>query len=763
MGVFKWLSGEDSAVVGSLESMQTLDASSSSLLILDNQLNIVVANKASKAKLAELEDDIRSKNGSFSSAMVVGSNITALGVQASAIQQAANKSPEGGRATLQLPSRDLKLKVTALRNIRGETNSYSVEIIDNEGQLLTNAITDSLNRVQAVIQFEPDGTIITANDNFCNAVGYELDEIKGQHHRIFCMPSYTSTQEYKDFWRNLAKGQVFSGEFCRIRKDGTEIWINASYNPVYDENGKVIRVVKFATDITEEKVKNAYLSGQIDAINRAQAVIEFNLDGTIINANDNFCSAMGYKLDEIQGKHHSLFVDDEYKKSAEYRSFWEQLNKGIYFSDEFRRINKAGEDVWIQASYNPIFDSSGKPYRVVKYAIDITARVEAVQAIRATMERLVVGDLETPQLHLEGDFAELGNSINQFVEDIKAIISRISDVMSAMSAGDLTQRINENYEGEFAILSDAINSFSEEISGTIRSINDAVDTINTASSEIATGNADLSSRTEQQASSLEETASAMEELTGTVRLNAENAEQANMLASQASKVANEGGDLIRQVVNTMGEINASAQEISDIIGVIDGIAFQTNILALNAAVEAARAGEQGRGFAVVASEVRTLAQRSAEAAKEIKELISDSVSKVNGGNQLVNKSGDTMAEVVTAIQRVNDIMSEISAASSEQATSIEEVGKAVNSMDEMTQQNAALVEEAAAAADSLQQQAIGLSDRVAQFKLDGGSMLAPPARQSAPRTSSKPAMRVTANTQRALKPGSPSENEWESF
>ena len=763
MGVFKWLSGEDNAVVGSLESIQALDASSANLLILDNQCNIVVANKAAKALLGQLEGSIKARIGSFSVMTLIGSNISALGLQASSLQQAAAQSPVGGEVLLELKDRNIKVTVAGLKNVRGETTAYSVELIDNQDAILTNAITDALNRVQAVIQFYPDGTIITANENFCGAVGYDLEEIQGQHHRIFCKSDYTSSQEYKDFWRNLARGQVSSGEFCRIRKDGSEIWINASYNPVYDENGKVIRVVKFATDITDEKIKNAYYGGQIEALNRAQAVIEFNLDGTIINANENFLGAMGYSLEEIQGKHHSMFVDAEYKKSPEYRSFWEQLGKGIYFADEFRRINKAGDDVWIQASYNPIFDQNGKPYRVVKYAVDITARVKAVQAIRATMQRLVVGDLDTDPLRLDGDFAELGNSINQFVQDNKRIIGTISDVMSSMSAGDLTQRVDDDFQGEFQVLANAINSFAEEISGTIRSINEAVDTINTASSEIATGNADLSSRTEQQASSLEETASAMEELTGTVRLNAENAEQANMLASQASKVANEGGDLIRQVVDTMGDINASAQEISDIIGVIDGIAFQTNILALNAAVEAARAGEQGRGFAVVASEVRTLAQRSAEAAKEIKELISDSVGKINGGNQLVNKSGDTMAEVVNAIQRVNDIMSEISAASSEQATSIEEVGKAVNSMDEMTQQNAALVEEAAAAADSLQQQAIGLTERVAMFKLDGGSLLAPPPARKT-NGASKPAARMTAvSAPKALKPGSPSESEWETF
>ena len=277
MGVFKWLSGEDNAVIGSLESMQTLDASTSSLLILDSQMNIVVANRASKSLLANIEGDIRAKNGGFSAAMVVGSSITALGIQAAAVQQAANASPEGGVTALSLPSRSVKLKVTPLKNIRGEATAYSVELIDNEADQLTKALTDSLNRVQAVIQFEPDGTIITANENFCGAVGYELEEIQGQHHRIFCTQSYTSSQEYKDFWRNLAKGQVFAGEFCRIRKDGSEIWINASYNPVYDEHGKVARVVKFATDVTDEKIKNAYLGGQIEAINRAQAVIEFKI------------------------------------------------------------------------------------------------------------------------------------------------------------------------------------------------------------------------------------------------------------------------------------------------------------------------------------------------------------------------------------------------------------------------------------------------------------------------------------------------------
>jgi methyl-accepting chemotaxis protein len=273
----------------------------------------------------------------------------------------------------------------------------------------------------------------------------------------------------------------------------------------------------------------------------------------------------------------------------------------------------------------------------------------------------------------------------------------------------------------------------------------AADVINSASAEIASGNSDLSTRTEQQASSLEETASSMEQLTGTVRLNAENAEQANGLASQASTVAVDSGELIQKVVETMASINSSAQKISDIIGVIDGIAFQTNILALNAAVEAARAGEQGRGFAVVASEVRTLAQRSANAAKDIKALISDSVSKIEDGNQLVNQSGKTMQNVVISIKRV--------------------VSKAVSQMDEVTQQNAALVEEAAAAAESLQSQANQLSARVSTFVLDDVKRASSSAEPKAPKKlnietpkPSKP--RITA---KAVKPLTPEEDEWESF
>ncbi len=296
-----------------------------------------------------------------------------------------------------------------------------------------------------------------------------------------------------------------------------------------------------------------------------------------------------------------------------------------------------------------------------------------------------------------------------------------------VAAGDLTSRIDVTAQDEPGMLLQALKDMNTSLVDIVSKVRSGSDTIATASAEIASGNMDLSSRTEHQASSLEETASSMEELTSTVKQNAENAKQANGLARSASEVAIEGGQVVSRVIDTMGSINESSRKIVDIIGVIDGIAFQTNILALNAAVEAARAGEQGRGFAVVAAEVRNLAQRSAGAAKEIKELIGDSVEKVEAGSKLVNQAGSTMDEVVTSVKRVSDIINEIASASQEQTTGIEQVNIAVTEMDNVTQQNAALVEEAAAAAGSLQEQAATLTQIVSLFKLDAAVMTSKPA------------------------------------
>ncbi len=862
-------------------------------------------------------------------------------------------------------------------------------LMDLQGQVA------AIGKSQAVIEFNLDGTIITANENFCKTLDYTLDEIKGKHHSMFAEPSYAASGEYRAFWEKLNRGEFDSGQYKRIGKGGKEVWIQASYNPITDMNGKPFKVVKYATDITEQKLRAADFEGQLAAVGKAQAVIEFKLDGTIITANENFCKTLGYTLDEIKGKHHSMFAEPAYAASGEYRAFWEKLNRGDYDAGQYKRIGKGGKGVWIEASYNPIMDMNGKPFKVVKYATDITeAKLRATFTMRgmgaldvaatnvmvadadynvvyanqslktmlvevesdvrkqlpqfsaakviginidvfhknpahqrgmlanlkstfktnleiggrkfalivnpildekggrlgtvvewqdqtamlAAKERedklaaenlrvknaldkcttnvmianadceiaymnesvaemmvknesdlrkvlpqfdarkligqnidlfhknpshqrnmlanlkgtykteIVVGGLtfglvanpivdekgvrvgtvvewkdRTSEVAVEkdvaglvkaavdGDFTKrfdmngkegffkaLGEGINQLMETSSVGLNEVVRVLGALAKGDLTEKITNEYHGTFGQLKDDSNKTVAQLTSIVSQIKEATDSITTASKEIAQGNTDLSQRTEEQASSLEETASSMEELTSTVKQNAENAKQANQLAASASEVAVKGGSVVGQVVQTMGSINEASKKIVDIISVIDGIAFQTNILALNAAVEAARAGEQGRGFAVVASEVRNLAQRSAAAAKEIKQLIGDSVEKVDSGTKLVDQAGKTMEEIVGSIKRVTDIMAEITAASQEQSAGIEQVNQAITQMDEVTQQNAALVEQAAAAAESMQEQAENLSQAVASFRLEQQAVAARAPAASERRAPSRP-------------------------
>ncbi|NZA25719.1 cache domain-containing protein, partial [Luteimonas sp. SJ-92] len=355
------------------------------------------------------------------------------------------------------------------------------------------------------------------------------------------------------------------------------------------------------------------------------------------------------------------------------------------------------------------------------------------EAMRATKHNLGAVNAEIGRLAAaaaRGDFSARGDesqyqyafremvaALNTLMQEADAGLTDVGRIMAALADGDLTQRVERQHQGAFGDLAGDVNRTVERLATIVRGIQVSVASIRTASGEIAAGNSDLSARTEQQAASLEETASSMEELTSTVKANDEGARQANQLAAGAGEVAEAGGKVVAEVVTTMGAISESSRRIADIIGVIDGIAFQTNILALNAAVEAARAGEQGRGFAVVASEVRSLAQRSAAAAKEIKALIEDSTKKVELGTGLVDRAGSTMQEIVTSVKRVNDLMSEITAASAEQSSGIEQVNLTVIQLDEMTQQNAALVEEASAAARSLEEQAGGLATAVAVFRI----------------------------------------------
>jgi methyl-accepting chemotaxis protein len=399
-----------------------------------------------------------------------------------------------------------------------------------------------------------------------------------------------------------------------------------------------------------------------------------------------------------------------------------------------------------------------------------------VRDVQTVVDAAAAGDFShrVPLADKTGFGHQIGTALNQFADTTDTGLKDVIRVANALANADLTQTIERDYPGVFDQMRAAVNTTVQNLRQMVERIHESTGAIHTASREISVGNTDLSQRTEQQASSLQETASSMEELTSTVRQNAENAKHANQLARSASDIAVRGGTVVAEVVGTMDAISASSRKIVDIISVIDGIAFQTNILALNAAVEAARAGEQGRGFAVVAGEVRNLAQRSAAAAKEIKQLISDSVARVDDGSKLVATAGATMEEIVGSVRRVTDIMAEISAASTEQSAGIEQVNEAIAQMDEVTQQNAALVEQAAAAAESLQEQAEALAQLVAGFRLSnaGAGQLALSATSSMPHTNltSRPAAPAASARKPALPARSPqpaaasgNDDEWEEF
>ena len=413
----------------------------------------------------------------------------------------------------------------------------------------------------------------------------------------------------------------------------------------------------------------------------------------------------------------------------------------------------------------PVVNEAGERLGSVGEWLDITDQLTAQEMLTSVISEAADGDFSV-RLSLQSDdpfFKQVEGLINQLLTTGESALKELSEVLNAIAGGDLTGHISAEYNGVYGDLKEGMNTTVHRLRDVVQRIKDATEAINTAAKEIAAGNQDLSGRTEEQASSLEETASSMEQLTSTVKHNADNANQANELASNAQKVAVKGGEVVAQVVDTMSSIQQASNRIADIIGVIDGIAFQTNILALNAAVEAARAGEQGRGFAVVASEVRNLAQRSAAAAKEIKGLISDSVDRVDKGNRLVDQAGKTMSEVVASIRQVAKIMADISEASREQSAGIEQVSLAVSQMDEVTQQNAALVEQAAAAAESLEEQAHQLSESVAIFRLSEGGATRRLAAPAAVREAELPPKQKSQQAKAAPALPATLDDEWAEF
>ncbi|MCM2402399.1 PAS domain-containing methyl-accepting chemotaxis protein [Rhizobium sp. S153] len=533
-------------------------------------------------------------------------------------------------------------------------------------------VRSALSKSQAMIEFDLTGTILDANENFCQTVGYSREEIIGKHHRIFCDPAYVESADYREFWTNLASGKFDAREYKRLGKGGREIWIQASYNPVFS-GGKPYKVVKIATDITEAKKKSLEDADKIAAISRSQAVIEFTPDGRILKANENFCNATGYDLSEIVGRHHSMFCDPAYAASTEYKTFWAQLAEGRFAANEFVRYGKGGKEVWIQASYNPIHNLNGQVYKVVKFATDVTPRMTAIDALGRALNAVADGDLLQC---LEQPFVPTMEKVRQ---DFNAAVAKLRNAL---------QTVAINAEG-----------------------------IASASAEVREASDDLARRTERQAASLEEAAAALEEITTTVADATRRADEAGRLVRETRKSAETSGEVVEQAIDAMSRIAESSQQITSIIGVIDEIAFQTNLLALNAGVEAARAGEAGKGFAVVAQEVRELAQRSAQAAKEIKTLIHTSGEQVKNGVSLVGRTGTALHEISSRVGEIDLNVTAIVGASREQSGALREISQSVNQMDQATQKNAAMVEETTAASHGLAREAESLHNLLGDFRI----------------------------------------------
>jgi len=388
---------------------------------------------------------------------------------------------------------------------------------NRKSRLDDRAKVEAIMRSQAVIEFGLDGIILAANENFLNAMGYDLSEIVGHHHSMFVDEAYGHSVHYQNFWSDLAAGNFQSAVFRRIAKGGREIWIQASYNPVFDKSGKPIKVIKFATDITDQKNQAADHQAQIAAISRAQAVIEFSLDGTVRSANENFLSTVGYRLDEIVGKRHAMFCDPIYAASADYARFWERLRAGEYVAAEFQRFGKNGKEVWIQASYNPILDADGHPFKVIKFATDITQRKRA-----------------------------------------EGIIAQLTASLGKMAEGDLTGRIDTAFSGQYEQLRHAFNQSLDRLFDVVTSLQHTSRSLKTATGEILSGANDLSERTTRQAATIEQTTAAIEQLSSAVQDNAQRATTASQKAQLVSLGATEGGQVMNDANDAMAAIEASS-------------------------------------------------------------------------------------------------------------------------------------------------------------------------------------------------------------
>jgi methyl-accepting chemotaxis protein len=571
------------------------------------------------------------------------------------------------------------------------------------------AQAEAIGRSQAVIEFQMDGTIVDANENFLEAMGYTLEEIKGKHHSMFVDEAHRQSGDYREFWAKLNRGEYQAGEYKRLGKGGKEVWLQASYNPILDASGKPFQVVKYASEVTQQKMLNADYSGQIAAIGKAQAVIEFQMDGTIITANDNFLRLMGYMRDEVKGKHHSIFVADAHRQSPDYREFWAKLNRGEYQAAEYLRIGKGGKEVWIQASYNPIMDLNGKPFKVVKYATDVTQQVKIKNEVAQGAEREKLA-----------------------AQELKQKVDSILTVVAAAGKGDLTQEIQVRGSDAIGQMGEGLGKFFADLRHSIGSIGASAMNLASASEELTTVSQQMSANAEETSAqtkvvsgatlqvnqNLQTVATGAEEMGASIKEIAKNATEAAKVASTAVRAA----ETANATVSKLGE---SSAEIGQVIKVITSIAQQTNLLALNATIEAARAGEAGKGFAVVANEVKELAKKTAKATEDISRKIEAiqidakaAVASIGTISEVINEINGISNTIATAVEEQNATTNEMARNVSEAAHGSGEITSNIAGVAEAAESTSRGATDTQKAAQQLVQTSTELRRLVEQFKID---------------------------------------------